>query len=169
MATWGAWAWGMHCGAAHHRPRPAWLAQLTHVSPKKTVEGAVGGLLSSIGVALGLYRVGGGCLGRRLWASAKGGPALAAGHRVPFQVRQLVPPQRGLHRPLRLARLRPPRPSCPPRQQAFGWPDNSLNAAALGTIVFFASLFGDLIESVIKRDAGLKVRRAAGVGVRVGA
>ncbi|KAL4428011.1 hypothetical protein ABPG75_002100 [Micractinium tetrahymenae] len=69
--------------------------QLTHVSPKKTVEGAVGGLLSSIGVALGLYR-------------------------------------------------------------AFGWPDNSLNAAALGTIVFFASLFGDLIESVIKRDAGLK-------------
>jgi hypothetical protein len=36
------------------------------------------------------------------------------------------------------------------------WPDNSLGAAALGTIVFFASLFGDLIESVIKRDAGLK-------------
>ncbi len=36
---------------------PAPLAQLTHVSPKKTVEGAVGGLLSSIGVALGLYRV----------------------------------------------------------------------------------------------------------------
>lgn len=47
----------------------------------------------------------------------------------------------------------------PPGLQAFGWPDNSLNAAALGTIVFFASLFGDLIESVIKRDAGLKVRR----------
>ena len=40
--------------------------------------------------------------------------------------------------------------------QAFSWPDNPLNAAALGTIVFFASLFGDLIESVIKRDAGLK-------------
>lgn len=40
--------------------------------------------------------------------------------------------------------------------QFAGWPDNSLNAAALGTIVFFASLFGDLIESVIKRDAGLK-------------
>ena len=29
-------------------------------------------------------------------------------------------------------------------------------AAALGTVVFFASLFGDLIESVMKRDAGLK-------------
>jgi CDP-diglyceride synthetase len=27
------------------------------VSPKKTVEGAVGGLLSSVVVALGLYRV----------------------------------------------------------------------------------------------------------------
>lgn len=34
------------------------LLQLTHVSPKKTVEGAVGGLLSSIAVALGLYKVG---------------------------------------------------------------------------------------------------------------
>ena len=36
------------------------------------------------------------------------------------------------------------------------WPSNQWNAAALGTIVFFASLFGDLIESVIKREAGLK-------------
>ncbi|PSC75575.1 Phosphatidate cytidylyltransferase [Micractinium conductrix] len=69
--------------------------QLTRVSPKKTVEGALGGLLSSIAVALGLYK------------------------------------------------------TC-------GWPDNSLSAAALGTLVFFSSLFGDLIESVIKRDAGLK-------------
>ena len=43
-----------------------------------------------------------------------------------------------------------------PLLQLASWPDNSLNAAALGTIVFFASLFGDLIESVIKRDAGLK-------------
>lgn len=38
-------------------PCPAPLLQLTRVSPKKTVEGAVGGLLSSIGVALGLYQV----------------------------------------------------------------------------------------------------------------
>ena len=29
-------------------------------------------------------------------------------------------------------------------------------AIALGTVIFFASLFGDLIESVMKRDAGLK-------------
>ena len=28
--------------------------------------------------------------------------------------------------------------------------------AALGVLVFLASLFGDLIESVMKRDAGLK-------------
>ena len=40
--------------------------------------------------------------------------------------------------------------------QLSAWPASSLDAAALGTIVFFASLFGDLIESVIKRDAGLK-------------
>ena len=33
------------------------LLQLSAVSPKKTVEGAVGGLLCSIGVALGLYKV----------------------------------------------------------------------------------------------------------------
>ncbi|PRW05876.1 Phosphatidate cytidylyltransferase [Chlorella sorokiniana] len=77
------------CGKAFGR------TQLTTVSPKKTVEGAIGGLLSSIGVALGLYKLS-------------------------------------------------------------AWPASSLDAAALGTIVFFASLFGDLIESVIKRDAGLK-------------
>lgn len=38
----------------------------------------------------------------------------------------------------------------------FSWPDSALSAASLGTIIFFSSLFGDLIESVIKRDAGLK-------------
>lgn len=69
--------------------------KLTSVSPKKTVEGAVGGLLCSIAVSVGCY-------------------------------------------------------------QAVAWPDSVLSAAALGTIVFFAGLFGDLIESVIKRDAGLK-------------
>jgi phosphatidate cytidylyltransferase len=38
----------------------------------------------------------------------------------------------------------------------FAWPDSPISAAALGTVIFIASLFGDLIESVIKRDAGLK-------------
>lgn len=38
-------------------PPPPLPAQLTTVSPKKTVEGAIGGLLSSIAVALGLYKV----------------------------------------------------------------------------------------------------------------
>ena len=37
--------------------QPALRPQLTAVSPKKTVEGAVGGLLSSVAVALGLYKV----------------------------------------------------------------------------------------------------------------
>lgn len=69
--------------------------QLTKISPKKTVEGAIGGLACSIGAALLCCKF-------------------------------------------------------------FAWPDSPWAAAALGTITFFSSLFGDLIESVIKRDAGLK-------------
>jgi phosphatidate cytidylyltransferase len=69
--------------------------QLSSISPKKTVEGALGGLACSVAVAVGCCRL-------------------------------------------------------------FAWPDSPVNAALLGTIVFFSSLFGDLIESVIKRDAGLK-------------
>lgn len=69
--------------------------QLISISPKKTVEGAIGGLACSVGAALACFRV-------------------------------------------------------------FSWPDSYLSAAALGTIVFISSLFGDLIESVIKRDAGIK-------------
>eukprot|EP00204_Picochlorum_oklahomense_P001877 CAMPEP_0118806222 /NCGR_PEP_ID=MMETSP1161-20130426/30510_1 /TAXON_ID=249345 /ORGANISM="Picochlorum oklahomensis, Strain CCMP2329" /LENGTH=382 /DNA_ID=CAMNT_0006735335 /DNA_START=120 /DNA_END=1265 /DNA_ORIENTATION=- len=69
--------------------------QLISVSPKKTVEGAIGGLLSSILAAVTCYRF-------------------------------------------------------------LGWPDSTLGAVALGVIVFISSIFGDLIESVIKRDAGLK-------------
>ena len=80
------------CGKALGR------TQLTRISPKKTVEGALGGLMCSIAVALGCFR-------------------------------------------------------------AFAWPESPLAAASLGTIVFFASLFGDLIESVIKRDAGIKDSR----------
>lgn len=69
--------------------------QLISISPKKTVEGAIGGLVCSIVTAFGLLKL-------------------------------------------------------------FAWPDSILSAAAFGTLVFFSSLFGDLIESVIKRDAGLK-------------
>jgi phosphatidate cytidylyltransferase len=69
--------------------------QLIKVSPKKTVEGAIGGLISSILGALLCYKM-------------------------------------------------------------FQWPGSVLGAAAIGTIVFVSSIFGDLIESVIKRDAGLK-------------
>lgn len=36
------------------------------------------------------------------------------------------------------------------------WPASPIAAAVLGVIIFFASLFGDLIESVMKREAGLK-------------
>jgi phosphatidate cytidylyltransferase len=69
--------------------------QLISISPKKTVEGALGGLACSIGAALACYRL-------------------------------------------------------------FAWPEGPMSAAAVGTITFVSSLFGDLIESVIKRDAGLK-------------
>lgn len=69
--------------------------QLISVSPKKTVEGAIGGLVCSILGALGCYKM-------------------------------------------------------------FQWPGSHLGAGALGAIVFISSIFGDLIESVIKRDAGLK-------------
>ena len=69
--------------------------QLIKCSPKKTVEGAVGGMLASIATAL---------LGWKF----------------------------------------------------FQWPGNPLVACALGLLVFLASLFGDLIESVMKRNAGMK-------------
>jgi len=39
---------------------------------------------------------------------------------------------------------------------ALGWPATPLGALGLGSLVFFASLFGDLVESVLKRDAGMK-------------
>lgn len=68
---------------------------LNAVSPKKTVEGAAGGLVAAVAVALAL-------------------------------------------------------------RSALGWPTTSSGAVGLGTLIFFTSLFGDLIESVIKRDAGLK-------------
>jgi phosphatidate cytidylyltransferase len=38
----------------------------------------------------------------------------------------------------------------------FGSPTTTIWCLLFGTVVFFASLFGDLIESVMKRDAGLK-------------
>ncbi|KAJ9532653.1 hypothetical protein QJQ45_010718 [Haematococcus lacustris] len=69
--------------------------KLTEISPKKTVEGALGGLASSVAVALGCWKVS-------------------------------------------------------------SWPATPAAAAVLGVLVFFSSLFGDLIESIMKRDAGMK-------------
>ena len=68
---------------------------LSSISPKKTVEGAIGGLAWSVAVALAFWR-------------------------------------------------------------AFHWPLNPFIAVALGVMIFVASLFGDLLESVMKRSAGLK-------------
>ncbi|KAH7431673.1 hypothetical protein KP509_08G060300 [Ceratopteris richardii] len=38
----------------------------------------------------------------------------------------------------------------------FSWPPSMLKAAAFGMLIFLGSLFGDLTESMIKRDAGVK-------------
>lgn len=69
--------------------------KLTDISPKKTVEGALGGLLCSIGVAMTMWKL-------------------------------------------------------------VAWPPTPLTAAVLGVLTFTSSLFGDLIESIMKRDAGMK-------------
>jgi phosphatidate cytidylyltransferase len=80
--------------------------KLTDISPKKTVEGALGGLASSVATALVL-------------------------------------------------------------QSVTGWPGPALAAAGYGVLTFVSSIFGDLIESIIKRDAGMKVRGLMGcVGAR---
>lgn len=71
--------------------------KLTDISPKKTVEGAVGGMASAVGAALAL--------------------------------RALT-----------------------------GWPGDAAAAAGYGVLMFVSSLFGDLIESIMKREAGMKVR-----------
>ena len=100
---------GLCAGERHHgaNPGPAsrhgsyaagknfGRTKLTAISPGKTVEGAVGGLLSSVAVAVGL-------------------------------------------------------------SAAVQWPASPLAAAALGAVVCCASVLGDLIESVLKRDAGVK-------------
>ncbi|CAI6004626.1 unnamed protein product [Closterium sp. NIES-65] len=68
---------------------------LSELSPKKTVEGALFGLASSVSVSVLLSR-------------------------------------------------------------AFSWPATPISAAVLGVIVFASSLFGDLFESALKRQAGVK-------------
>ncbi|CAN4125872.1 unnamed protein product [Withania somnifera] len=40
--------------------------------------------------------------------------------------------------------------------KTFCWPSSTLSAVAFGFLNFFGSLFGDLTESMIKRDAGVK-------------
>ncbi|KIY93856.1 phosphatidate cytidylyltransferase [Monoraphidium neglectum] len=70
--------------------------KLTDISPKKTVEGALGGMASAVAAALALRAV-------------------------------------------------------------FGWPGGAAAAAGYGVLMFVSSIFGDLIESIMKREAGLKV------------
>jgi len=69
--------------------------KLISVSPNKTVEGAIGGLLATVGMCAFLFRV-------------------------------------------------------------MGWPGTVTQGCFLGVTVFFTSVFGDLLESVIKRNAKMK-------------
>lgn len=69
--------------------------KLHAISPKKTVEGAIGGLIAASATALAFWKL-------------------------------------------------------------FLWPSSPVTATGLAVLIFFGSLFGDLIESVMKRDAGLK-------------
>jgi phosphatidate cytidylyltransferase len=79
-----------------HRAGKTWgRTPLTAISPKKTVEGALGGLGASIACAAAL-------------------------------------------------------------QAVTTWPLTLPGAVGLGVVVFIASILGDLIESVMKRDAGIK-------------
>ena len=69
--------------------------KLTDISPKKTVEGAIGGLASAVAAAIALRAL-------------------------------------------------------------FSWPGDVLAAAGYGAMMFVSSIFGDLIESIMKREAGIK-------------
>ena len=81
----GAYAFGKNFGKN----------KLTAVSPNKTVEGAIGGLLACAGTCAALFSV-------------------------------------------------------------MGWPGTASQGAFLGVTVFFTSVFGDLLESVMKRNATMK-------------
>jgi phosphatidate cytidylyltransferase len=41
----------------------------------------------------------------------------------------------------------------------FAWPGSAFGAALYGLLMFVSSIFGDLIESIMKREAGIKVCR----------
>jgi CDP-diglyceride synthetase len=124
--------------------------KLTDISPKKTVEGALGGLASAVAVAVLFWKV----------FSWPGNAFAAAGYGVSRAVRQ----QRlrvcgtstaGMH-------------AGGAEVRAWVGVMLSVSASAAGDFVllqvltFISSLFGDLIESIMKRDAGLKVRMRGG-------
>ena len=122
--------------------------KLTEISPKKTVEGAAGGLLCSTAVAIAFCRVlrcarrvltllrcKGACcclLEEQVATSQQWHLLFVAEHACQWSTQH------------------EPDGSC------CSWPASPVAAAILGVIIFFASLFGDLLESAMKREAGLK-------------
>ena len=141
----GAYAFGKTLGRT----------QLISISPKKTVEGAVGGLLCSTLVALGFWRFLGWpgqvcmrCLHVRgmLPCMCLLSHCMAATHCKACQAAGAMESSVCLRSTWRLSGLCTESHACMQAGVAVG----------LAMLIFFASLCGDLIESVMKRDAGLK-------------
>ena len=132
----GAYAFGKTLGRT----------QLISISPKKTVEGALGGLACSTAVSLAFWRF----LG---WpAQARAGPrainaAIHTGDKFWVVMYMKLCTSWILIYGLYM---------CCFFNTGIGWLLQAGVAVGLAWLIFFASLCGDLIESVMKRDAGLK-------------
>ncbi len=170
----GAYAFGKTLGRT----------QLISISPKKTVEGAAGGLLCSTAVALAFWRF-------LAWPAQARAPHMMALSNEPLQMfiggkHQHFCPELPIEnymgplwtsadlpgqKPKALAQglLRLSRRRCAAallhgegsavvlkRASACMCCAQAGVAVGLAMLIFFASLCGDLIESVMKRDAGLK-------------
>jgi CDP-diglyceride synthetase len=140
--------------------------KLTEISPKKTVEGALGGLASAIAVALLFWQL---CRWPESWAAAAG---YGVSRRSPNRHRGAAGRcngqcdcHQGLAAAASYSRLYVCDMTVYEGVQGHHMPPLTpicLRVRVLllltQVVTFFSSIFGDLIESIMKRDAGMKVR-----------